>query len=470
MTETQLPDVGACAVEKRGYAPTPSAGALVPRPVDKEGGTSPFRFLKGWGATLSVVLLLAIVQAGRADAQPLFEEGERTPKEPPQFHFTPSLFVASVYDDNILLRSVRRESDLITRVRPGLSIAVDQARVRWLTDVNFEAEFYRDHPDLSTYDRSQSLDTRLTLRPDPRWTFELGDTFIHSRDPVGRVTIGIPPPAAGGGTGIGSGPGTAIGTGTAADLGGDLILRRSEYYRNVLSLRGAYRLTPRLTGELEGISRITEFKDPALIDVTADELRGALPYLFSSRDTVTPQYQYRNFYFRHRGHTEAHTASLRAERRFSETLTGRISGGLLLIVDRGTIRPDFLMGLGADQTYSETIVFHVDYTRDVAVVGGFAGTFATNVVSGSMTAHVTQAFDSIIAASWAYHQGLLANRSDLDTLRFRVEEQFKFTNWARVFLSYEFMKQNFHESATPDIYNNRIFAGLIFSQTYPPRP
>ena len=436
---------------------------------------SPFRLLNGWGVALSVFLFLSVLQAGPAEAQPLFEERDGTPKEPPQFHFTPSLFVAELYDDNILLRSVRRESDLITRVRPGLTMAVDQSRVRWLTDLNAEAEFYRDHPDLSTYNRSQSLDTRLTIRPDPRWTFEFGDAFVHSRDPSGRLTLGTigtvgtvgpgeTPPGAGAGGVVPGG-----GTGLPVDPGGELILQRTEYYRNILSLRGSYRLTPRLTAEVEGITRITQFKDDRLIDVSSDELRGSLPYLWSPRETVTPQYQYRNFSFKHRGHTEVHTVSLKGERRFTETLSGRAVGGLLMVVDRNTVRPDFLIGFGADQSYSETIVFRADFTRDVAVVGGLAGTFATNVLSGSMTAHVTKAFDSIVAASWAYQQGLLGNQSDLDTLRFRLEEQVKLTNWLRLFLSYEYMKQNYH-SAARDIYNNRIFAGLIVSETFPPRP
>lgn len=416
----------------------------------------------GQGAILSLVIFLVSIQTCPAAAQPLFDEGERTPKEPPQFHFTPSLSVAELYDDNILLRSIRRESDLITRVRPGLTIAVDQARVRWLTDLSAEAEFYRDHPDLSTYDRSQTLDTRLTIRPDPRWTFEFGDTFVHSNDPVGRLTpgafgtVGTTPPAGGGAA-------------PPVDPGGELILQRTEYYRNVLSLRGAYRLTPRMTADVEGITRLTEFKDDRLIDSSSDEIRGSLPYILTSVATVTPQYQYRNFYFRHRGHTEAHTASLKMDHRFSSTLTGRASGGAILIVDRGTVRPDFLFGLGADQSYSETIIFRADYTRDVAVVGGLAGTFATNIFSGSMTAHVTQAFDSIVAGSWAIQQAILSSQSNLDTLRFRLEEQIKFTTWLKIFLSYEFMKQNYHSGAR-DIYNNRIFVGLTFSETYPPRP
>lgn len=422
----------------------------------------PFRLLNGWGAILSVILLLIITQTGPVAAQPLFDEEERTQKEPPQFHFTPSLSVAELYDDNILLRSVRRESDLITRVRAGLIIAVDQARVRWLTDLGAEAEFYRDHPDLSTYDRSQSLDTRLTIRPDPRWTFEFGDTFVHSNDPVVRLTPGttVTPPAGG------VAPG---GLTPPVDLGGEIILQRTEYYRNVLSLRGAYRLTPRLTVDLEGISRLTEFSDDRLIDSSSDELRGSLPYILTPVDTITPQYQYRNFYFRHRGYTEAHTAGLRMERRFTSTLTARASGGLILIVDRGAVRPDFLIGLGVDQSYSETIVFRADFTRDVAVVGGLAGAFATNIFSGSVTAHVTKAFDSIVAGSWAIQQARLSSQTNLDTLRFRLEEQFKLTAWFRMFLSYEFMKQNYHSGAR-DIYNNRIFAGVILSDTYPPRP
>jgi hypothetical protein len=456
MTEPQTFYPDTCAVEKRQDGATPPFDLPNPARVEKEGGFSPIRLLSGWGALLSGILLLVLLPAGRVAAQPIFE-GEPAAKEPPQFHFTPSLSVAEIYDDNILLRKFLRESDLITRVRPGLMIAVDQARVRWLTDLSFEAEFYRKHTDLSSYNRSQILDTHLTLRPDLRWTFEFGDTFIHSNDPVGRLragTVGIP--VAGGGTPL------------PAEQGGEIILERTEYYSNVLSLKAAYRLTPRLTGEVEGINRFTQFADDRFIDSSSNEIRVSFPFILTPLDIVTPEYQYRNFYFEHRAYTEVHTLDLKTQHRFTSTLTGRASGGLILIVDRGTVRPDFLIGLGADQSYSETITFRADYARDVSVVGGLFGTFASNIISASMTAHVTQAFDSIVAASWALQQGLLANRTNLDTLRFRLEEQFKFTNWLKAFLSYEYMQQNYHGPGN-DIYNNRVFVGLIVSETYPPR-
>jgi hypothetical protein len=254
------------------------------------------------------------------------------------------------------------------------------------------------------------------------------------------------------------------------EQGGELILQRTEYYRNVLSLKGAYRLTPRLTAELEGVNRITQFKEKGLIDSSSNEIRGALPYLLTSRDTITPQYQYRDFYFENRAHTEVHAVSLSGMRRFTSTLTGRAMGGGLVILDRNTAHPDFLLGFGADQSYSETIIFRADFTRDVALVGGLAGAFATNLVSGSMTAHVTKSFDSIVDGSWAYQKGLLGNTSSLDTLRLRLEEQAKITTWLRLFVSYEYMRQNYHKSRSPDIYDNRIFVGLILSDTFPARP
>ncbi|HZR45844.1 MAG TPA: hypothetical protein VFA47_04015 [Candidatus Manganitrophaceae bacterium] len=457
-------------MEKRPERATPPAAVPPSMQFEKEDGLSPFRLLSGWGALMSAALLLALLPAGRVAAQPIFE-GERTPKEPPQFHFTPSLSVAELYNDNILLRSFLRESDLITRVRPGLIVSVDQARVKWLTDLNAEAEFYRKHTDLSTFNRSQTLDTHLTIRPDPRWTFDMGETFVHSNDPVARLTVGTfeTPLPGGGGLPSGGTPPAGGGTSPPVNTVGELVLQRTEYYTNLLSLKGAYRLTQRLTGEVEGINRIINFKDPRFIDSSSNEVRGALPFILTPVDVVTPEYRYRNFLFEHRAYTEVHTASLRMQHRFTSTLTGRAAGGLILIVDRGTVLPDFLAELGVEQTYSETITFRADYTRDVSVVGGLFGTFASNIFSGSMTAHASKTFDTIVAGSWALQQGLVANRNDLDTLRLYLEEQVKLTNWLKVFLSYEFMNQNYH-SDTPDIYNNRIFFGVTVSDTYPSRP
>lgn len=402
------------------------------------GGRRRERRLFSARATLLLFLLLLLLFQLRPAAAQLSLESDPLPPsepEPPRLRWTPSLEILYEYDDNILLRAVRRESDYITRVRPGLNLLIEQERVRWATDLKVEFAFYRDHPDLSTWNRSQSIDTRLTLRPSGVWTFEFGDTFTHSIYPTGL----------------------------------DLLFRRTEYYANALSLKAGYRWTPRTTLEGEAINRITQFKDPNLIDVTTDELRGGITYRLTPVVTLFPEYRYRNFSFENRGRTEVHTASIREEYRFTETLTGRAMAGALVIVDRGTARSDLLLSLGAEQRYSPTVVFRGDYLRDVSVVGGLSGTFISNSLSGSVTYHVTQWFDSILGAAWSLRQPVLSNRSDLDMLLLTVEEQIRITSWLRGVVSYSHRRQNFHDEGIRDIYDNRIFVGLTAFTTYPPR-
>lgn len=384
-------------------------------------------------------LPIFFLQADPVAAQLSLESDPIPPSdpEPPRLRFTPSLEVTYEYDDNILLRAVNRISDHITRVRPGFNLLVEQERVQWVTDLKVEFAFYRNHPDLSTFDRAQNIDTHLTLRPSGVWTFEFRDTFTHSNDPTEQL---------------------------------DLLFRRSEYYSNVLSLKAGYRLSPRLTMEGEAINRITQFKDPTLIDVTEDALRGGLVYRLTPVVTLFPEYRYRNFYFENRGHTEAHTVSLREEYRFTETLTGRAMVGGVVIVDRGTAQSELLLGLGAEQRYSPTVVFRADYLRDVSVVGGLSGTFISDTVSGSATYHVTQWFDSIFAATWTSQQPMLSTRSDIDTLWLRIEEQVDITSWLKGVASYSYRRQNFHEEGVRDIYDNRFFIGLTAYTTYPPAP
>lgn len=411
--------------------------------VVRSKGGEPLRERSIFSARVALILSLLLplfFLGARPAAGQLSLESEPLPPsepEPPRLHVTPSLEVTYEYDDNILLRAVRRESDYITRVRPGSSLLVEQERVKWATDLKVEFAFYRNHPDLSTWNRSQHLDTRLTLRPSSVWTFEFGDTFTHSIDPTEQL---------------------------------DLLFRRTEYYANALSLKAGYRWTPRMTLEGEAINRITQFKDPTLIDATEDELRGGITYRLTPRVTLFPEYRYRNFNFENRGHTEAHTASLREEYRFTETLTGRAMAGALVIVDRGTTRSDLLLSLGAEQRYSPTVVFRGDFLRDISVVGGLSGTFITSSLSGSVTFHVTQWFDSILGATWSLQQPILSNRSDIDTLWLRVEEQIRITSWLRGVASYSYRRQNFHDAGIRDIYDNRVFVGLTAFTTYPPAP
>ncbi len=221
--------------------------------------------------------------------------------------------------------------------------------------------------------------------------------------------------------------------------------------------------------EGEAINRITQFEDPTLIDVTEDVLRGGLIYRLTPVVTLFPEYRYRNFYFENRGHTEAHTASIREDYRFTETLTGRAMAGALVIIDRGAAQSELLLGLGAEQRYSPTIVFRADFLRDVSVVGGLSGTFISNTVSGSATYHVTQWFDSIVGVTWSLQQPNLPTRSDIDTLWLRIEEQVRITSWLRGVASYSHRRQNYHDEGVRDIYDNRIFVGLTAFTTYPPQ-
>ncbi|HEY5600029.1 MAG TPA: hypothetical protein VIK48_05000, partial [Candidatus Manganitrophaceae bacterium] len=369
---------------------------------------------------------ILFLQIESAFAQPFLElnaAGQApgpTGEIPPRFHFTPSLDLALEYDDNILLRSVRRESDFIFRARPGFEMAAERERAEWRIGIKAEFEGYRDHPDLSTWDRSQTLNSRLTLRPTPRWTFDFSDIFVRSKDPIEEVALG-------------------------------LLLRKTDFWSNSLSLKGAYRLTPRLTAELEGVNRATQFKDPFLIDYGADEIKASAVYLLTPLDKVAPQYSYRNFYFERRGHTEAHAFALKWERRWTQTNVFRGMAGGLVVVDRGTTKNDYLLGLGIDHVYKPSLTLRFDFTRDVAVVGGLSGAFATNIFSGAVTLRMTEAFVSLFSASWSIQQALLASRSDLDTYAFKAEEQYAFTSWLKGFLSYAFTRQNFNESGPRDI-------------------
>ncbi len=392
-----------------------------------------------FGLFLRLLLIhLLLLHARSAAAQLSLESEPVRPSEPepPRLRWTPSLDVTYEYDDNILLRSVLRESDFITRVRPGLGLLVDQEQVKWVTGFRAEFAFYRDHPELSTWNRSQNVDTRLTLRPSGVWTFEFGDSFVHSIDPTEQV---------------------------------DLLFRRTEFYANTLDLKGIYRFSPRLTLNLEAINRITQFKDSALIDVSEDELGAGLSYRLTPLDTVSPEYRYRDFSFENRGHTEAHSVSLKEEHRFTETLTAHGMAGVIAIVDRGTTQSEPLLGLGVEQRYSAMAVFRADYLRDVSIVGGLSGTFITHSFSGSATFHVTQWFDSILGASWSLQQPILSSRSDLDTLWLRIEEQVRITSWLKGVANYSYRRQNFHAAGVRDIYDNRAFIGLTAFTTYPPQ-
>lgn len=71
------------------------------------------------------------------------------------FTVTPSVALATVYDDNIFVTPSARESDTILRLSPALALDYVTARTTFHLDYGLDAEKYRQHSGLDSWDTRQ---------------------------------------------------------------------------------------------------------------------------------------------------------------------------------------------------------------------------------------------------------------------------------------------------------------------------
>lgn len=101
-----------------------------------------------------------------------------------QIEFTPSISIQETYDDNINLSSSNERSDYITVVSPraDLSIRSETRTLEFFYSPGFVRYEKESQDDTVRHDLSLYYKDQLT----EHWTFELGETFRRSEDPIGK--------------------------------------------------------------------------------------------------------------------------------------------------------------------------------------------------------------------------------------------------------------------------------------------
>jgi hypothetical protein len=115
-----------------------------------------------------LLLSLAIVHEGRADTAT---------------YLSPSIAIGGVYDDNLFLSSTDRQSDEILRISPAIEAGYGSEALSIAGYYTFDAERYRDHPELNgnTVRRNAALDLDYLFTP--RLTFSLDSNYTSTQTP-----------------------------------------------------------------------------------------------------------------------------------------------------------------------------------------------------------------------------------------------------------------------------------------------
>ena len=356
---------------------------------------------------------------------------------------TPSLGFEEEFNDNILLNNEDQRWDFITRFRPGLTLEAEEPRWRVAGAYSFAAQLYARHPHLSRAFDAHDLALDALYRATPHVTLTLTDTFAFSTN-----TNLVAP------EGVATGRADAWSNGLAGGVAWDLD-RRS-------TLRG------------NGSWTTQRFDRPSLRD--SDVWRGDVEVDRALGPQVRGALGYELAFFDIDGEPDvtAHTPRVGLTYRFTEHLTGTLSGGPTFEVreDDTRITPAVRAGLTQRVAWG---VLGLDITRGVGTAGGLGGTTVNESVGGLV--RLTTLGKGLSLEFGPRYSSVESHDDDIDVESFTlpITVAYRFTPWLALAATYAFFHQRSDSTPTTsagtfvanDVDQNRLAVGLTVG--YPVR-
>src|SRR5204863_1255174 len=100
---------------------------------------------------------------------------------------SPLITMTELQETNLFFTAVQPQSDLITRVSPGIESEYHAPLVKWVGRCVFDIERFATHTELSGADARQRATTTLTVRPSERLIVAADADFARTHTP-GELT------------------------------------------------------------------------------------------------------------------------------------------------------------------------------------------------------------------------------------------------------------------------------------------
>ncbi len=345
------------------------------------------------------------------------------------FYVTPSFSVAEIYDDNVFVSATRRESDVISRVSPGLQIGYQSAPLTLVGRYTLDAEVYPKHPELTAADARQQAAAEVRYLPDPRLTLSLDATYMTTQTPGEFNTD------------------TGLQTGRVPA-------------RRVSAM-------PALAYKLDPISTVTgdyTFAEDNSGSVRTDIHGVDLGYerRFTARDTGSLRYAFRHFSFPD-GTSNAHVLLLGWTRDIMPLTTVALQAGPRF--SDGSLDPEIAVSIRRTFKHGEV---SLGYTRTQATVVGETGVVETESVGATLVYRPLPSLEIRVVPGF-----FVSTRGDLEAKVYRVavEAAYQITKWLSLTGSYQFSLQrgNLVPNANRNEEIERNVLGLSLVAVYPIR-
>jgi hypothetical protein len=358
---------------------------------------------------------------------------------------TPSLSILGEYNDNVFQSNANRESDFIVGFVPGISVVLEGPTYRLLGSYSFTAEIYAENEQLNDAFSRQNLRLDGTYRATPQLTLSLSDSFIISQDSnaiaVENVSTG-----------------------------------RTESLSNTLSGGAAYQIDPRWTVRGRATWTTLRYDDDLSIDSDTYALEGFVDRAFTARLTGTAGYQFAYFDIEDQPGVSTHTPRVGVTYRFTQNLTGAVSGGpSIQVVEDGDTDVFPAITASLQQRFSWGAAT-VQYDHAIGTAGGLGGTTENQSIGAVI--QVDRLLRGLVlqfAPRYTREQSTGSTGTgdiDVDTISLTLQARYEITRYMAAIAGYTFYRQRSDNATvvvTPagtvtanDVDQNRVFVGLQF--------
>ena len=352
---------------------------------------------------------------------------------------TPSISISEEYNDNIFLNNQARQWDFITGFSPALTLSINNPTYQLRSGLSFTADVYARESSLNrALDRVNFLLGGL-YRATPQLTLNVLDTFSFDQS-----------------TNAASGP-QGFTTG------------RQESWTNIFTPGLTYLVTASTTLNVSatyGAQRF--FGNGTGFNSDTYGFQGDLGHVLTRRLTGTLAYGFTYLDVSSGDNSKTHTPTVGFTYQLTPTLTVAVSGGPA-ITDIGG--QTFVTPAGSASLVQRLQIgtATLQYTRNVAVAGGFGGTTDSQTASGTLLLPAwLRGLVIVLGAAYSTADSVNdreAQQVDVNAVSASVEGSYQIARFVSVFGAYTFLRQRTAGSSSQqnDVNQNRVRFGLQFA-------
>ena len=418
-----------------------------------------------FGRLLFGIVAFAIVASAQ---EPAAQEAQSREEVSPQtgFYFNSPLNMSAVHEKNIPVGQGRFKDEVLLLTAPEFALRTVTARTDFLIGYKPEAQLFRHHPHLNTWDNAARF--RLVHRPTSRWILDATNSFLQTEDPT-RV------------------------------LGGSIfLLPRAQFLENTFNINLDYNLSSRTKLSPSFLNTFSKLLLPNVRET--DRFTGrfetfgsaagvSLSHMLALQHQVWGGYTLfavqdlkRGLHFPFAGGTNSITHGVSAGYRYGFAPRGisvELSAGLLHSGSN-----TYRVATRFEKRWASFVVA-TGYSREVAILAGLgqAASLSTGLLPSNFYQMVMLSLEGRLGSRWGLELRSQAGKSnsglqiaDIKSLYSHSRLSYRLTDRIYPFVGVDLYEQSYSELLLTSLARKRYFAGfsIVLSrpeewQSVPPR-